>query len=1201
MRRVFNALKKIFSPLPLATIFSFLLAGVIHFASSRVQFRGFAPFRDESIRTITVWALLILGGILLLAMLFRFVVKLLEKRKAKPKREPTEEELEIAAMDGVFERALDVIRHRWSGGRSRLYYLPWYLVLGKSGAGKTTLIENSDLRFPIDHEIAAEIAPFSKHRAHNFCTWRVAGNEAVLLEIDGHEVIAHEDRSSVQKALWDRFLFNLGKARPRRPLNGIVIVVDMTEFAEMSLSAREAYALMIRRTINDLTDRLGTQMTIHIGFTKLDQVAGFVDFFENLNGAEREKLLGFHFLYEGRHTQDWLEQFDAQYSDFLQNLHLRTMQRLSQLKAVASRQEAFSFYRTYLGLEAPLRSFLESALGGDKFSTPPLVRGLYFLSSRQENPSRNTFLSAIGEKYHVPAPLYGVPQGNSFPYFVTHFFKKTVLPEAGLAGDNLRLEQRYIRRSVSMLLIGGLLLGAASLYWWDRYSDNILRAKSVLHQAREFEGVLIKDFDPTGAELLGPMRSIREATLAFGNYRQVSPIYRTATLYKGQVIGPIADATYSSVLSERFMPTLTEGVAQRLRAICPRGSDAQLSYLRVYRMLGDVEARDDRVIDKYFRDLWQRSFEADATKQEELQGHLAYALEIAPQGYAVDSDLVRSAQEDLGALTPYRRVYSGLRSLAQRQLPNALEFRATVGAEFDIVYRQRDLETTDTTDDASTHDVCGVTTEIPISSATFEIPRFFTSEEFKEFFVPQIRQVVRVAADDLWVLGIEDDTNYSEEDYEAIAQNIRDLYVEDYTSTWRNALNALEIRDFQDIRDATEILRAVSGGDAPIPRIAALVTRNTTIYEPETDLLTGEEPAASTNLPQDPDRRAGLAIAEGFSDIHRMLDSEAEGTRPNIDQIQQALTAVYEYMKAIRDAPEPNAKALEMAIARVKMQDDDPIYLLERIATRTPAPFGPHLQKIADESWRIVMEGATDELNRKWNQDIYGSYQILIAGKYPFDRSSEIDLPLDDFRSFFEPGGTLESFYTEELLTFVEESTGEPRVIDGQSLAVDPGFASALRSAIEISQVFFNSEGDLSVQFTVQPVGMSANLGRAIVDFEGQVVVSTHSASRPARIVWPNIIDGPRSSRYSVSPLVNAGSSASSQYDGPWSWLRLYDNASKRGIDNNSVDLVFSTPSGQSAIFRVRSEGQVNPFFNSPLSSFSLPRYMRTPTEGASE
>ena len=1203
LKKIYSVLKKIFTPLPLIIIMSFVLALLIYFLGSRIGASGIYPFRDEALRFWTAIFFAGLGSLLLLFVLIRALFTWLGGRGKREKREPTIEEQEAAAMNKVFDRAVAVIRKRWSGGGRRIYGLPWYLVLGKQEAGKTSIIENGDLRFPIDHEIKAEVDSIGSFAACRFINWRVSGNEAVLLDMAGEVFLPHEERSSVDKVLWGRFLRNLQRVRPRRPINGVILTIDLPEFAGYSQFERERYSALVRRTIDDLVEQLGTRLTIHVMFTKMDQIAGFADYFENLSASEREMLFGFHFLYEGKHTLGWLEQFEKQYTAFLERMNKHIKKRVLGLKNARSRREAFAFYRGFLGLEAPLIAFLNSALTPDKFSTPPLVRGIYFASNTQENPPRNVFLEAISHRYQLPEPLYGASQNAKFPYFITPFFKRAVFPEAGLAGNNLKVERRYRRRLLFAFLIGAAACLLGGFYWNYSYENNLHQAQIVLDKTLAFSQLNRNaQMDHTGYTLLEPLNTIRGATFEFGNYRRVSPVVGQLTLYQGGKIGPIADKTYKAVLSQELASFLTKGVEETLRRTCPKGTDRELELLRVYRMLGDSEGRDDRVIQKYFKDLWQRNFEAQAEVQNQLTGHLDYMLTTVPESYELDENLVITAQNNLGRLTPYRRVYASLRSDAERQLPNALEFSTSVGATFGLVYRANNLNNAQGQRVAGEivhkereedNDMCGHLSEKTFERAPFEVPRFFTNEEYKDFFIPQNQKIAQVAAKDLWVLGKLETTNYSQADYDRIQSKVREIYTDEYIRVWRQSLNTMEVKPFEDIRDATEILRALSGTENPIRRVAQLVSENTLIYEPDGEILKGDE-AADSKLPIDPDREAGLLIYDSFGDIRRMLEDKPEGGQASIYQIEEALIAVYDYLKIIRDAPSPNAKALEVAIKRAELVGEDPIYVLQRIAERVPSPFDQHLSFIASETWRIVMLGATQELNRQWHDDIYGDYQRLIAGKYPFNRESDIDLPVEDFKEFFQPGGILETFYKNELLIFVDEKTGEPRVIDGQSLEVDKSFAGSLRKAIDITRSFFNADGELMLSFKVERDSMSANLSRAVLNFEGQVVVNNHGPSRPVTIVWPNLIDLPSTSRVDMSPLHGTGRSYGKQFYGSWSWLRLYDSAQKTNFQNNAVNISFTNNNNQSATFTVIPDAKVNPFFNSPLSAFELPSRLRT-------
>ncbi|MBV8455192.1 MAG: type VI secretion system membrane subunit TssM, partial [Acetobacteraceae bacterium] len=59
---------------------------------------------------------------------------------------------ESAAMSERLAHALELLR-RARGTRGWLYEQPWYVVIGPPGAGKTTALLNSGLRFPLANEM----------------------------------------------------------------------------------------------------------------------------------------------------------------------------------------------------------------------------------------------------------------------------------------------------------------------------------------------------------------------------------------------------------------------------------------------------------------------------------------------------------------------------------------------------------------------------------------------------------------------------------------------------------------------------------------------------------------------------------------------------------------------------------------------------------------------------------------------------------------------------------------------------------------------------------------------------------------------------------------------------------------------------------------------------------------------------------------
>jgi DNA polymerase III delta prime subunit len=123
-------------------------------------------------------------------------------------------------------------------GRRRLggrwvYQLPWYLIIGPPGCGKTTALINSGLRFPL-----AERARSGRHPGiggTRNCDWWFT-DEAVLLDTAGRYTT--QDSYARWTAPPGGFLGLLKKHRPRRPINGVLVAVSLSDLMQQSQTER---------------------------------------------------------------------------------------------------------------------------------------------------------------------------------------------------------------------------------------------------------------------------------------------------------------------------------------------------------------------------------------------------------------------------------------------------------------------------------------------------------------------------------------------------------------------------------------------------------------------------------------------------------------------------------------------------------------------------------------------------------------------------------------------------------------------------------------------------------------------------------------------------------------------------------------------------------------------------------------------------
>ena len=159
------------------------------------------------------------------------------------------------------------------GTRGYLYEQPWYAIIGPPGAGKTTALLNSGLKFPLADEMGqGAVAGVGGTR---LCDWWFTEN-AVLIDTAGRYT-TQDSNAAVDRAGWHAFLDLLRRTRPRQPLNGVIVAIALSDIAEAPSKERTAHAAEIRRRIKELESRLGVRMPVYALFTKADLIAGFTD------------------------------------------------------------------------------------------------------------------------------------------------------------------------------------------------------------------------------------------------------------------------------------------------------------------------------------------------------------------------------------------------------------------------------------------------------------------------------------------------------------------------------------------------------------------------------------------------------------------------------------------------------------------------------------------------------------------------------------------------------------------------------------------------------------------------------------------------------------------------------------------------------------------------------------------------------------
>ena len=386
-----------------------------------------------------------------------------------------------------FQRGVDKFR---AAGKD-IYKLPWYLVVGEPGAGKTEAIRHCNVGFPPGMQDELQGAGGTI----NMNWWFT--NHAIMLDTAGK--LMFEEVAPGSTGEWREFLGLLRRSRPNCPINGLVLVIPADSLIKDTPEAIAKKASRIAQQLNTIQSVLDVRFPVFILITKTDLINGFREFFDHV----KDPLLQHQIL--GWSNPDELDQaFRPELVDqHLQQVVARVRRRrlgLLQdptprgetaesgsvapwaveppLGATGGRRldEVDSLFSlpTSLGMLAPrLQRYLETIFVPNEWSGKPLfLRGIYFTSAMREGSALDLELAEA-----VGVPVETLPEGKMWAresaYFLRELFLEKIFKERGLV--TRATNTRSLLRRRQALLFGCGFFGLALLLTFSWIGARSLR------------------------------------------------------------------------------------------------------------------------------------------------------------------------------------------------------------------------------------------------------------------------------------------------------------------------------------------------------------------------------------------------------------------------------------------------------------------------------------------------------------------------------------------------------------------------------------------------------------------------------------------------------------------------------------------------------------------------------------------------------
>lgn len=444
--------------------------------------------------------LILLGAILLIPLLllvYKLILKMLAARKARPFADSVTNAAGSTpnSISAAASRAkLDDLRRNFEGGVVKfraagkdLYQVPWYVLIGESGSGKTEAIRHSGIPFPPGLQDQLQGAGGTV----NMNWWFT--NDAVILDTAGRYLFDEVQPGASSE--WTEFLRLLARYRPQCPINGLLLVIPANSLILDTADQIEAKAGKIAQQLDRIQRTLDLRFPVFVVVTKCDLINGFREFFDGFTQqSQQHQILGWS------NPAPLDEPFNAELVDqHLKTVHTRLMERrLGLLLDPVARESAdakrvdevdslFSLPDSFLRIGPRLQQYLGMVFVAGEWSPKPLfLRGIYFTSSMREGQALD---SELAELLGVPIDSLNETRmwDKDRAFFLKDLFLKKVFPEKGLVTRAVSASKVERNRKVA-LLAGGFASAMALLgftFFGAKQLDN-----SVSGQARKWSTFL---------------------------------------------------------------------------------------------------------------------------------------------------------------------------------------------------------------------------------------------------------------------------------------------------------------------------------------------------------------------------------------------------------------------------------------------------------------------------------------------------------------------------------------------------------------------------------------------------------------------------------------------------------------------------------------------------------------------------------------
>jgi type VI secretion system protein ImpL len=941
----------------------------------------------------------------------------------------------LQPLQNQFQGAMQFLKNTFitkHGKQTRLIQLPWYLLIGPHNAGKTSLLANSTVNFILQRQFQHQNT--KNLDASENCNWWVT-RDASIIDVPG-KYFTNIDLTKKTKPsspiLWRFFLRLVKKYRGKDGIDGIVIAFPLPEL--MAQDDPKKYQTMARNLFQRLHE-LQKAFPKRLPYYLLITKCDLLPGFSEYFaelGNDEAAQAWGVMLPEPERGESIADLVSQRFNSLIRKLNQQLIWRLHQERNPMMRPAIKDFPLQIERLKEFAADFIKKL---NTMHTDLALQGVYMTSALQTvTEPRDMYLESDEYIAQQEVQLFSEPKSLTRPYFIKQFITH------GLASQHADftppLKKHIWQRRIAYAASIGAVATTTMLLARD-FEVGVEKAYSIQNNLSEYR-LAIQAFHNPNEQLIKTialLETLHKAVKHEGFKLDLSHLLSFYSYKSQEKVGLV----YNEALQTILLPQVKRYFEEYLNLPVNRNSDTVYAALKAYLMLGNHVLMQPDVFLYTLQQLLPKSM--DATDAEHLQWHLSAALSAMPNAMVLNEHIIQKTRAFLIGTPVVQLSYIILKNINDNDHGMALNLGTNTAENGPLISPQPKVE----------------------------LPTMYTAKNLSSVLAQDITAAAGEGIKGNWVLG--DNLNANPQLEAAVILQLRTTYINSYVNAWENVLNTIRINLPKSLAETDALILNLIGNNSPLVQLLQTLHANT-YFEPMV--------AASPRLEK----------------LDALIDKS--GRADNLlFQIFSGLRLMHQYLQPIMSAKDPGKAAFEALSYRVKHNDKpDAIIQLRIIADKAPEPIKSWLEELSNHTWHLLMQNASHYLNTAWDEQVMQMYRTDIADRYPFSTTSDLDVDVKKFTTFFGSTGLVMNFYHNVLQPFIDSSKPDWhwKAFGNEKLPFSEDALRQLQQALRIQHTLYpNEDNKLYVQFSMEPYKFGKPVKRARLNIKDKKLMGKDS------------------------------------------------------------------------------------------------------------